>query len=160
MLRIGEVASEVGTTPRTIRYYEEIGLLPAAADRPSGGHRNYTTADVERLRELIRLRDLLGDPRLERTRIFHQHRSAFRARNQKISHLAGSPIGPVIKMVVNENAGANSRADRQEHKIRNAFCRPRPTLAQCSRVHIVLNSRGDAEFVFQQFPQRDHLPSR
>jgi len=60
MLRIGEVASEVGTTPRTIRYYEEIGLLPAAADRPSGGHRNYTTADVERLRELIRLRDLLG----------------------------------------------------------------------------------------------------
>ena len=59
-LRIGEVASEVGTTPRTIRYYEEIGLLPGAADRPSGGHRNYTTADVERLRELIRLRDLLG----------------------------------------------------------------------------------------------------
>ena len=59
-LRIGEVASEVGTTPRTIRYYEEIGLLPEAADRPSGGHRNYTTADVDRLRELIRLRDLLG----------------------------------------------------------------------------------------------------
>jgi MerR family transcriptional regulator, repressor of the yfmOP operon len=59
-LRIGEVAREVGTTPRTIRYYEEIGLLPGAADRPSGGHRNYTSADVDRLRELIRLRDLLG----------------------------------------------------------------------------------------------------
>jgi DNA-binding transcriptional MerR regulator len=59
-LRIGEVAAEVGTTPRTIRYYEEIGLLPEAADRPSGGHRNYTDADVDRLRELIRLRDLLG----------------------------------------------------------------------------------------------------
>jgi DNA-binding transcriptional MerR regulator len=59
-LRIGEVAREVGTTPRTIRYYEEIGLLPGAAGRPSGGHRNYTSADVDRLRELIRLRDLLG----------------------------------------------------------------------------------------------------
>ncbi len=59
-LRIGEVAREVGTTARTIRYYEEIGLLPGAADRPSGGHRNYTAADVDRLRELIRLRDLLG----------------------------------------------------------------------------------------------------
>jgi DNA-binding transcriptional MerR regulator len=59
-LRIGELAREVGTTPRTIRYYEEIGLLPGAADRPSGGHRNYGDADVERLRELIRLRDLLG----------------------------------------------------------------------------------------------------
>jgi DNA-binding transcriptional MerR regulator len=59
-LRIGEVAREVGTTPRTIRYYEEIGLLPGAAERPSGGHRNYSSADIERLRELIRLRDLLG----------------------------------------------------------------------------------------------------
>jgi MerR family transcriptional regulator, repressor of the yfmOP operon len=59
-LRIGEVAREVGTTPRTIRYYEEIGLLPGTAGRPSGGHRNYTAADVDRLRELIRLRDLLG----------------------------------------------------------------------------------------------------
>jgi DNA-binding transcriptional MerR regulator len=59
-LRIGEVAREVGTTPRTIRYYEEIGLLPGAAGRPSGGHRNYSSADVERLRELIRLKDLLG----------------------------------------------------------------------------------------------------
>jgi DNA-binding transcriptional MerR regulator len=59
-LRIGELAREVGTTPRTIRYYEEIGLLPGATERPSGGHRNYTAADVDRLRELIRLRDLLG----------------------------------------------------------------------------------------------------
>ena len=60
LLRIGEVAQAAGTTPRTIRYYEEIGLLPGPADRPSGGHRNYGEADVERLRELIRLRDLLG----------------------------------------------------------------------------------------------------
>ena len=32
-LRIGDVAKLVGTTPRTIRYYEEIGLLPEAPDR-------------------------------------------------------------------------------------------------------------------------------
>ena len=50
----------MGTTPRTIRYYEEIGLLAESAGRPSGTHRNYTQADVERLRELIRLKDLLG----------------------------------------------------------------------------------------------------
>jgi len=59
-LRIGDVASLVGTTPRTIRYYEEIGLLPAARSRPSGRHRVYTEADVERLREVMRLKDLLG----------------------------------------------------------------------------------------------------
>jgi MerR family transcriptional regulator, repressor of the yfmOP operon len=59
-LRIGEVAELTGSTPRTIRYYEEIGLLPAAGDRVSGKRRLYTEADVDRLRELIRLRELLN----------------------------------------------------------------------------------------------------
>jgi DNA-binding transcriptional MerR regulator len=59
-LRIGEVAKLAGTTPRTIRYYEEIGLLPAAGGRAPGAHRTYAEADVERLTELLRLKDLLG----------------------------------------------------------------------------------------------------
>jgi DNA-binding transcriptional MerR regulator len=59
-LRIGEVAELTGTTPRTIRYYEEIGLLGGAEDRPQGQHRCYTDADVERVKEIVRLRDLLG----------------------------------------------------------------------------------------------------
>jgi DNA-binding transcriptional MerR regulator len=59
-LRIGDVARLVGTTPRTIRYYEEIGLLAEAPARPSGQHRIYTTAEVERLREVMRLKELLG----------------------------------------------------------------------------------------------------
>jgi DNA-binding transcriptional MerR regulator len=58
-LRIGELAELTGTTPRTIRYYEEIGLLEGA-DRAQGQHRWYTQADVERVREIFRLRDLLG----------------------------------------------------------------------------------------------------
>jgi DNA-binding transcriptional MerR regulator len=59
-LRIGDVARLVQTTPRTIRYYEEIGLLPEAIARPSGRHRLYTQAEVERLREVMRLKHLLG----------------------------------------------------------------------------------------------------
>lgn len=59
-LRIGDVARLVGTTPRTIRYYEEIGLLPEAEGRPSGQHRIYTQEEVERLREVMRLKHLLG----------------------------------------------------------------------------------------------------
>jgi MerR family transcriptional regulator, repressor of the yfmOP operon len=59
-LRIGEVAELTGTTPRTIRYYEEIGLLGSAGERALGKHRVYTQADVDRVREIIRLRDLLG----------------------------------------------------------------------------------------------------
>jgi DNA-binding transcriptional MerR regulator len=58
-LRIGEVAELTGTTPRTIRYYEEIGLLPGSG-REQGKHRSYAEADVERVREIVRLRNLLG----------------------------------------------------------------------------------------------------
>jgi MerR family transcriptional regulator, repressor of the yfmOP operon len=59
-MRISQVASAVGTTTRTIRYYEEIGLLPRAADREAGAHRLYTQADVDRLREVLQLKELLG----------------------------------------------------------------------------------------------------
>ncbi|HVD86674.1 MAG TPA: MerR family transcriptional regulator [Solirubrobacterales bacterium] len=59
-LRIGDVARLAGTTPRTIRYYEEIGLLPIAGSRQPGAHRTYAESDVERLTELLRLKDLLG----------------------------------------------------------------------------------------------------
>lgn len=59
-LRIGEVAKLVGTTPRTIRYYEEIGLLGGGEERAAGRHRTYGEAEVERLREALRLKTLLG----------------------------------------------------------------------------------------------------
>ncbi len=59
-LRIGDVAKLTGTTARTLRYYEEIGLLPGAEAREAGRHRSYTQADVDRVREVLRLRDLLG----------------------------------------------------------------------------------------------------
>jgi MerR family transcriptional regulator, repressor of the yfmOP operon len=63
-MRIGEVADQTGLTPRTIRYYEEIGLLGAGGSesepREQGKHRSYSSADVERIQEIVRLRDLLG----------------------------------------------------------------------------------------------------
>jgi DNA-binding transcriptional MerR regulator len=58
-LRIGEIAERSGVTPRTIRYYEELGLLPRT-EREQGKHRVYSETDIERLREMTRLRDLLG----------------------------------------------------------------------------------------------------
>ena len=58
--RIGEVAERVGVTTRTIRYYEELGLLGCDSGRPKGAHRLYSDVDISRLQELIRLRDLLG----------------------------------------------------------------------------------------------------
>lgn len=53
--QIGEVAAEVGLSLRTIRYYEEIGLV-APSGRTDGGFRLYTDADVERLHLVKRLK--------------------------------------------------------------------------------------------------------
>src|SRR5579863_9568158 len=59
-MRIGEVAELTSTTPRTIRYYEEIGLLSGGTEREIGKHRCYSQADVDRIKEIVRLKDLLG----------------------------------------------------------------------------------------------------
>jgi DNA-binding transcriptional MerR regulator len=58
--RIGEVAELLSVTPRTIRYYMELGLVHAGSDRNKGQHRVFSDQDVARLADLIRLRDLLG----------------------------------------------------------------------------------------------------
>jgi len=57
-MRIGELASRVGVNPKTVRYYEGIGLLPPAEREPSG-YRDYDGQDVDRLR-FIRTAQRLG----------------------------------------------------------------------------------------------------
>jgi DNA-binding transcriptional MerR regulator len=59
LLRIQQVAAEVGLTTRSIRYYEELGLLKPAA-RSEGSYRLYDEDDVERLRFIKGLRDDAG----------------------------------------------------------------------------------------------------
>lgn len=55
--RIGEIANSVGMSPRTIRYYEEIGLLNSVK-RIEGGKRVYTDKDIQRLKFIKRLKHL------------------------------------------------------------------------------------------------------
>jgi MerR family copper efflux transcriptional regulator len=55
-MNIGTAAQQSGLPPKTIRYYEDIGLL--RPDRADNGYRDYSTADVHRLRFLQRSRSL------------------------------------------------------------------------------------------------------
>lgn len=62
MLKIGELAEELGTTPRTIRLYEELGLI--VPERTCGGTRLYRKKDAKRMAIVLRLARLgmeLGD---------------------------------------------------------------------------------------------------
>lgn len=51
-VRIGELAAEFHLNPRTLRYYEDIGLLPSTQRNPSG-YRHYDDRDRVRLRFIV-----------------------------------------------------------------------------------------------------------
>jgi Cd(II)/Pb(II)-responsive transcriptional regulator len=56
-MKIGEFAKKVGTPVATVRYYEQEGLLPAAA-RLDNNYRHYGGAHIERLQFILRCRSL------------------------------------------------------------------------------------------------------
>lgn len=58
-LRIGEAAERVGVSCRTLRYYEELGLLEPS-QHSAGGARRYTETDLGRLVRIRELQELLG----------------------------------------------------------------------------------------------------
>ncbi len=58
-LQIGEAAERTGVTQRTLRFYEERGLLKPPT-RMDGGFRLYSEEDIERVEQIRRLRQLLG----------------------------------------------------------------------------------------------------
>ena len=59
LFTIEQVATRTGFTKRTLRYYEEVGLLPPTG-RTEGNYRRYGEADIQRLERIKNLRNLLG----------------------------------------------------------------------------------------------------
>ncbi len=98
--RIGEVAERVGVTTRTIRYYEELGLLGTAAARTKGAHRLYTEADITRLEELIRLRDLLGLSLEELVALAEAEEARAALRNQWAGSASDSERARIVKAAI------------------------------------------------------------
>jgi MerR family transcriptional regulator, repressor of the yfmOP operon len=58
-LSIGEAAARVGVSSRTLRYYEELGLLTPSGRTP-GGARRYTDDDIATLEHIRELQELMG----------------------------------------------------------------------------------------------------
>ena len=82
-LKIGQLAKRLGLNPRTIRFYEDAGVLPEP-ERTAGGYRVYTGDDEERLR-FIKAAQRLGLKLGEIKEIL-----AFRDREQRpCSYVAG-----------------------------------------------------------------------
>jgi DNA-binding transcriptional MerR regulator len=81
---IEQVATRTGLTKRTLRYYEEMGLLPPAK-RTEGNYRRYTETDVQQVEQIKELRELLSFSLAEIHALLHaeeergQIKQAFRA---------------------------------------------------------------------------------
>lgn len=59
LFTIEQVSARTGLTKRTLRYYEEVGLLPPTG-RTEANYRRYSVEDIQRLERIKKLRDLLG----------------------------------------------------------------------------------------------------
>ncbi len=57
LIQIGKLAKQLGITTRTIRYYEEIGLM-GPSKRSSGGARSYDRDEVLRIKFILKLKEL------------------------------------------------------------------------------------------------------
>ena len=106
LLRIQEVAAQVGATPRSVRYWEEQGLLTPAA-RSDGDYRLYDTTDVERLRFIKGLRDDAGFSLAEIAQLLEDE--AARERGHEAYHATTDPAERLQIL--------RDRAARYEHQI-------------------------------------------
>lgn len=92
---IGEVSDIVGISTRTLRYYEETGLLAPA--RGANGYRRYTSADIDRLQEILLLRHMgmslaeipsaLSATEEERLQMLARHLGALKAERERLDTL-------------------------------------------------------------------------
>jgi DNA-binding transcriptional MerR regulator len=94
-LAIGEVCERTGLSPRTVRYYEELGLLPGVRRR-AGGRRVYGPDELERLRFIQRLK-ALGLPLAEIRDLnaVHAIGGSTRAMLERLDDLLGRRVSEV-----------------------------------------------------------------
>lgn len=87
LVSIGAAAELGGVTTRTLRYYEELGLV--SSSRPgAGSQRRFAAADIERLRRIKELQSLLG---LDLDQIAEQLQAADRLELLREEYRAGPP---------------------------------------------------------------------
>ena len=130
LLRIQQVAADVGLTTRSIRYYEELGLLKPAA-RSEGAYRLYDEDDLERLRFIKGLRDDAGFSLAEIGQLLEDE--AARARNRERFRSSSDPNER--KAIIGD---AFDRVDRQIATLREKIGRLGAMVAEAEgrRAHL------------------------
>jgi MerR family transcriptional regulator, repressor of the yfmOP operon len=105
---IGEVAERVGVTTRTLRYYEELGLVTPSS-RKTGGSRRYTEADIARVLRIRELQAVMGFNLDEIRELLH---AGDRMETLRAEYRAGASKERTVE-IVNEAARLNARTQEQ-----------------------------------------------
>ncbi len=123
LFRIQKVAAELGLTTRSIRYYEEIGLLEPAA-RSEGDYRLYDADDLDRLRYIKGLRDDAGFSLAEIAQLLEDEtaraRNRVRFRETHDLNERRTIIHDALARVDRQVATLRAKADRLEAMIDDA----------------------------------------
>lgn len=115
-VQIGELAKNLGITTRTIRYYEEIGLM-GKTERLGGGTRTYTKEDILRLKFILKLKTMgisLKEIQ-ELSDIFDIHEKDFTMITPKLIEILDNHIARVDEKMANLSS---LRKDIVEYRIR------------------------------------------
>lgn len=130
LLRIQEAAAEVGLTTRSIRYYEELGLLKPAA-RSEGAYRLYDADDIERLRFIRGLRDDAGFSLAEIGRLLEDEAARLRNRERFLAASGATERRAIL-------IDAIARVDRQIDTLRSKIGRLEAMIeeSRARRVHL------------------------
>ncbi len=138
-LQIGEVARRLGLNPKTIRYYEAIGLLPAPG-RSEGGFRQYTPAEVERIDFIRRARTL--ELSLDEIREILGFRDEGEAPCPYVLHLLGEKVQGIERKIAELR---QLQRDLRHLHARAAALPPETLAAKGDVCHIIENRDLEAE---------------
>jgi DNA-binding transcriptional MerR regulator len=98
-LSIAEVCARLGLSPRTIRYYEELGLLPGVR-RKAGGRRVYGEDELQRLRFITRLKALgLSLEEVRELNAVHAIEGSTRAMLARLDALLGQRLADLDRRI-------------------------------------------------------------
>ena len=119
-LPIAEVQSRTGLSARTLRYYEEVGLLPGVRRR-AGGRRVYGEAELERLRFITRLKALgLSLAEIKELNAVYAIAGSTRAMLRRLAELLDRHLADVDARLAELGALRSEIARYREHVARRA----------------------------------------
>mgnify|MGYP001055404641 CR=1 FL=1 len=116
LVQIGELAKKLGITTRTIRYYEEIGLM-GKNERLGGSTRTYNNEDILRLKFILKLKTMgISLKEMEQlSEIFDIHSNDFNKITPKLIEIMDSHIAKIDEKMANLSS---LRKDIVEYRIR------------------------------------------